>query len=285
MNSAIRPPSKTSGFSLIEIAVVLLIISILITIVAIPLTTQLDMQKTADTNKQLEQIKEAVYGFAMANGRLPCPALYVNATNHSSGRESFCVAATGNCPGTETTAVQTHGNCSNFVGHLPAATLGLSPLDSQGSFVDAWGLTQNKVRYAVGNLNITAGTPVACTNTITFPLTRVDGIKTATMGCLSDTNAAVNLLTVRSTTVTNVAGGCTPADLTAKAPFVIYSLGKNAPKVVTGADEIQNMSFTNTFVSHIPTPEGNCAGEFDDIVIWGSLNTLFARLVQAGKLP
>ena len=27
------------------------------------------------------------------------------------------------------------------------------------------------------------------------------------------------------------------------------------------------------------------AGKFDDIVTWASLNTLFARMVQAGKLP
>jgi hypothetical protein len=117
-------------------------------------------------------------------------------------------------------------------------------------------------------------------------LTKTDGIKGATMGCLSDPNAAVNLLTVVTTTINNVPAGCTPSNLTTKAPFVIFSLGKNGTTGGTGADEAQNVA-TNatTFVSHTPTPSGNCAGEFDDIVTWGSLNTLFARMVQAGKLP
>ena len=54
----------------------------------------------------------------------------------------------------------------------------------------------------------------------------------------------------------------------------------------TGADEAQNVTKdATTFVSRAPTASDNCAGEFDDIVTWGSLNTLFARMVQAGKLP
>jgi prepilin-type N-terminal cleavage/methylation domain-containing protein len=62
------------GFSLVEIAIVMVIIAILITAVGIPLATQVDQQRNVETQKQLEQIKEAIYGYAMANGRLPCPA-------------------------------------------------------------------------------------------------------------------------------------------------------------------------------------------------------------------
>ena len=165
MNSAIRPPSKTSGFSLIEIAVVLLIISILITIVAIPLTTQLDMQKTADTNKQLEQIKEAVYGFAMANGRLPCPA-----TATSAGVERYCTNASGGC-GAETTVLP-HGRCVVTVGWVPARTLGLAPVDANGFSVDAWadGSDLHRHRYAVSPYQ----SPVD-----KYVLTSVDGIAPA----------------------------------------------------------------------------------------------------------
>jgi hypothetical protein len=179
------------------------------------------------------------------------------------------------------------------VGFVPATTLGLAPLDSSGFFVDAFGLQQNRIRYAVRGLDITALTPPACTLGITKPLTRTDGIKGATMGCLSDPNAAdpdkaVKLLTVVTTTINNVPAGCTPSNLTTKAPFVIFSLGKNGTTGGTGADEAQNVTTnatTFTFVSRAPTASDNCAGEFDDIVTWGSLNTLFARMVQAGKLP
>jgi prepilin-type N-terminal cleavage/methylation domain-containing protein len=268
------PPSRANlqfrrGFSLVEIAVVLVIIAILATAIGVPLASQLDQQKTKDTEKQLELIKEAIYGFAMANGRLPCPA---SAT--SNGAEAFASGGPAD------------GDCSPTSGWVPAATLGLSPVDSSGYFVDAWGLTANRVRYAVSKVKYETGAPTGCPATLTYPLTKTDGIKGATMGCLASTSATVNLLSVRSTTVSDTANGCTPADLSVKAPFVVFSLGKNASTGGTGADEAQNVA-TNatTFVSHTPTPSGNCAGEFDDLVTWGSLNTLFSRMVQAGRLP
>jgi len=260
---------RSLGFSLIEIAVVLVILAILVTAVGIPLAAQLDQQRTIETQKQLESIKEAIFGFAMANGRLPCPAALAG----TSGVED----------GTPSTGV-----CNTYSGFVPAATLGLSPLDSSGLLVDGWGLTQNRIRYAVRDIDIVAATVTAvpaCALSAKA-LTRTDGIKTATMSCLANANAAVNLLTVTSTTITNAGAGCTPANLSLKAPFVIFSLGKNAAAGGTGPDEAQNvLAAATTFVSHTPTPAGHCAGEFDDIVTWGSLNTLFARMVQAGRLP
>jgi type II secretory pathway pseudopilin PulG len=260
------------GFSLVEIAVVLLIIAVLTTIVAVPLATQVEQQRISDTQRQLENIREALLGYAMANGRLPCPA-----TSTSNGAEAFAPGGSA-----------VNGNCSSFVGFVPSSTLGLAPVDTEGFAADAWGLTANRIRYAVRGISITAGTPAACTTTIVNPLTRTDGMKSATMGCLSDTSASVNLLTVCSTTPSGTAGastGCasTATTITSKAPFVLFSLGKNAPTGGTGTDEAHNVDTDYVLVSHIPsTTSGN---EFDDIVTWGSLNTLFARMVQAGKLP
>jgi hypothetical protein len=152
--------------------------------------------------------------------------------------------------------------------------------------MDAWGLPQNRIRYAVANITIVAGTPVACTvgaaNVFTSSAT---GIKVATMGCLADN--AISLLTVCGVTPTGAAGaatGCT-APLSTKAPFVLISLGKNAPVGGTATDEVHNVDADAYFVSHVPTVAGSVPGEFDDVVAWGSLNTLFARMVQAGKLP
>ena len=107
------------------------------------------------------------------------------------------------------------------------------------------------------------------------------------MSCLADPALAA-LLTICSTTPTGAAGAATAcsAALTNKAPFVLVSLGKNAVSGVTGTDEAHNVDPTDFyFVSHTPTQAGSASGEFDDIVTWGSLNTLFARMVQAGKLP
>jgi len=266
MNHAARSFHASAGFSLIEIAVVLVILAILITAIGVPLGTQLDQQRTVDTQKQLENIKEALYGFAMANGRLPCPA----------------TAAGG------TEAVGLPGVCTQDSGFVPGITLGLSGLDSAGFVVDGWrdGLNARRIRYAVRPVNTTSGAPVQCTSTLTRVLTTSDSMRTATMDCLSQ--AAVLMLTVNTTIITGAGlpGTCTASALSTKAPFVIFSLGKNGTTVGAGADETTNQANNAvTFISNTPTVAASCAGEFDDIVTWGSLNTLFARMVQAGKLP
>ena len=255
-----------SGFSLVEIAVVLVIISVLVTIVAVPLATQMEQRRAEETQKQLESIKEAIYGFAMANGRLPCPA-----------------TEAGGAAGTESPVGG--GPCTIDSGFVPGITLGLSGLDSRGFVVDGWrdGLDARRMRYAVRSGM--ANAPAPCAPTPTRVLTTANGMRTVTMDCLSQ--AAVGMLTVNTTIITGtLPGTCTASVLTTKAPFVIFSLGKNGLTAGTGADETKNLA-TNavTFISNTPTIAASCAGEFDDIVTWGSLNTLFARMVQAGKLP
>ena len=261
---------RAGGFSLVEIAVVLVIIAILATAIGVPLATQLDQQRTVDTQKQQEIIKEAIYGFAMANGRLPCPAT-------SAGGTEAQVSA---------------GICTTDSGFVPGITLGLSGLDSRGFVVDGWrdGLDARRLRYAVRSVSITTGPPVPpaqCTPPLTRLLTTSGGMRTATMDCLSQ--AAVGMLTVNTTVITGTTlpGTCTASVLTTKAPFVIFSLGKNGRTPVTSTDDEFKNLLPNavTFISNTPTIAASCAGEFDDIVTWGSLNTLFARMVQAGKLP
>ena len=66
--------TSENGFSLVEIAVVLVIISVLLTIAVVPIAAQIEQRRTEETLRQLETIKEALLGFAIANGRLPCPA-------------------------------------------------------------------------------------------------------------------------------------------------------------------------------------------------------------------
>lgn len=130
-----------SGFTLIELTIVLVIVALLIGGMLVPLSAQRDLQNTSDTQKQLSLISEALLGFAAAQNRMPCPA-----TATSNGRESFCTNAAGAC-GSEQFVVQAHGRCTDFFnGFVPAATLGLSPTDEQGFAIDSWG---NRIRYAI----------------------------------------------------------------------------------------------------------------------------------------
>lgn len=136
------------GFSLIELAIVLVVVALLLGGLLVPLTMQIEQQKIRETQKMLEEIKEALVGYAVVNDRLPCPA-----TAASSGAE----ATIG-------------GACVPLEGFVPVQTLGLNlPVDAQGLLVDAWG---NRVRYRVTSSDGNA-------------FTTTNGMKTTTMGSLT----------------------------------------------------------------------------------------------------
>jgi prepilin-type N-terminal cleavage/methylation domain-containing protein len=61
------------GFTITEMAVVLVIIGLLIGGLIIPFSEQLNQQRLEATQQRLEEIKEALIGFAIIDGRLPCP--------------------------------------------------------------------------------------------------------------------------------------------------------------------------------------------------------------------
>lgn len=98
------------GFTLTEMAVVLLIVALLIAGMMIPLTAQQDIRARQDTEKALLDIREALIGFAIANGRLPRPATAFN-------------------DGSEAAACASDAACSGFI---PWVTLGVQKMDSWG---------------------------------------------------------------------------------------------------------------------------------------------------------
>jgi prepilin-type N-terminal cleavage/methylation domain-containing protein len=106
-----------SGFSLIELAIVLVVVALLLGGLLVPLTTQIEQQKIRETQKAMEEIKEALIGFAIVNGRLPRPAQ--SATN---GAENPTTCASRPSPTSEAA-------CTGFV---PWETLGVSKLDAWG---------------------------------------------------------------------------------------------------------------------------------------------------------
>ena len=266
---ASRNNAAASGFSLIEIAVVLLILSVLISIVAIPISSQVEARRVEDTRKQVELAKEALMGFAVSQGKLPCPASAI-----SNGTASYCASGTGACAAT--IIVQAHGRCSDPNGFLPAVTLGISPIDAQGYAVDAWqdGSSARRILYAVSRFESPVGSG-------TYPVTASSGIRTATM----DTVAASPHLYICATGLaaappTSNCGGSVTT-LSTQAAAVIYSLGKNGttPFAALSFDEQNNQNPDIVFTAGDPN------ATFDDIVTWVSLNVLFGRMVQANKLP
>lgn len=69
-----RPSNTARGFSLVELAIVLVIVALLTSGIMISLSTQQDLRQVADTQRQMNDIRESLLGFSAAYGRLPCPA-------------------------------------------------------------------------------------------------------------------------------------------------------------------------------------------------------------------
>lgn len=247
MTSSPTDPQKQRGFSLAELAIVLLIMSVLLGGLMMPLSAQIDARNLADTTKTLNEARDALLGFAAANGRLPCPA-----TASSNGIES----------------PDGGGVCAQpWDGYLPGVTLGLAPTDNQGFVVDAWG---RRIRYAVtkysSNLFTTANGMKS-----NWPTLNPDLIVCTTATGI--TNAGTSTATCP-----------TDKKLAYGAVAVLYSPGLNGTHG-GGTDEAQNATADPLFISHEPTVATSTNGEFDDILIWLSGPILYNRMIAAGRLP
>ena len=250
--------NRARAFSLIEVMVVLVVLTILLSGLALPLAAQLNLRRMGETRRQLDEAADALLGFAAAHGRLPCPA-----AAGSLGLESFA-------PGEDASS----GGCSAFHdGFLPGATLGLAPLDGEGFVRDGW---SSRIRYAVFG----AGASI---NGISNPLTRANGMQAATLPELA---AAPHYLFICSTGALSTHSGCGPAanQLTRRAAFVLISLGPNAAATpAPGSDEARNVAGDPVFVHRDPSIGGENA--FDDLLHWVPIHLVVNRLIVAGRLP
>jgi prepilin-type N-terminal cleavage/methylation domain-containing protein len=239
---------RQRGFTLAELAIVVLIVGLLLGGFIGTYSTQIELSRIAETKRTLETARDALLGFAAANGRLPCAARASLATD--TGVE--LPAAGGSCT----------VPAAPLPGYFPAATLGLSPADSQGFLLDSWG---NRVRYWVTSANANEFT--------------TSGQLRPKLLDLNPATPGPNLQ-VCSTSAC-AAGGV----LTSSAAAVIWSVGKNgmpggAGVAGAGDDEAENLDFDGIFVAHPPAPAGAPGGEFDDIVIWLSPPVLYNRLLS-----
>ena len=61
------------GFTLVEMAVVLVIVGLLVGGFIGNLSSRIETSRYAETRKDLEDIKQAITGYTYKNGSLPCP--------------------------------------------------------------------------------------------------------------------------------------------------------------------------------------------------------------------
>jgi len=106
------PNAQSKGFTLTELAIVMVIMALLIGGMMLPLSAQQDIRNNTETTRQLEDIREALIGYAVINGQLPCPAK--STLDGNEARNAVTKA------------------CDKRYGQLPWVTLALKSADSWG---------------------------------------------------------------------------------------------------------------------------------------------------------
>ena len=289
--------TRSRGFTLIEMAIVLVIITILIGGLAMPLSAQIQARRIAETSKTLDEAKEAIIGYAMSHSTssqcnciyhpadygvvssttcpstVSCPVIAppstdtiipLTLTRHylpcPDKLDDGNPATTNDGDGIEETRVG--GVCPQSEGYLPWATLGTG-------IQDAWG---NHLRYAVTD---------AFSNSAGFSNTDVGDLQI----CDSSANTG--------------ASDCgASGNVAANVPLVLLSHGPNGwgARNVNGTtlanpssnNEKENANTSNNdkeFVSRAPSSANGPAGEFDDLVKWISADQLRGRICPAGGCP
>lgn len=249
MKNLTRYKKRYCGFSLVEMAIVLVILGFVLGALLLPLQAQREQLFYSQTNNTLEEARKALLGYAQSKSRLPCPA-----TSTSNGVESL-----------------TAGACTQQVGLLPASTLGMQPTDAGGFVIDGW---NNRIRYAVTQVNTSTILP----NTPDF----------TTSGKMANVGIANLTPDIRICASATPASCSATVNLINNAAAVIYSLGPTGANAAGGSDETENLNaianVDTVFVSHDITASSATNGEFDHLMVWISPYVLYNAMIQAGQL-
>ena len=239
------PNARSKGFTLTELAIVMVIMALLIGGMMVPLSAQQDIRNNAETTRQLDEIREALLGFAITKGYFPCPAKSVS--DGTEDRNAGSEKCTGN----------------KRYGLLPWVTLGLKPSDS-------WG---HLFIYSVTPA-FSHGKPAERFTMTESPDITIKSRDSA--GNLENISNANDIPVVILSTGKNGYLSWTLDQAAQNAD----SAGANGDE-----DTNASSADGKTFISRTPTGPGAATGEFDDLVTWISPNVLFNRMVAAGKLP
>jgi prepilin-type N-terminal cleavage/methylation domain-containing protein len=141
---------KRAGFTLLELSVVIIVLSLILSGIMTIITQEVRTTKMAELKMKMDAIEVALQNFRRDNNRLPCPASLTTAvTNAQFG---VTAATPGTCTGGAPAANYSDGS-NTVAGMVPVSSLGL-PDDYA---FDPWG---GKFTYAVdkrvtGSLTLT----------------------------------------------------------------------------------------------------------------------------------
>jgi len=142
-----HPVKSTRGFTLVEMAIVLAIVALLLGGLLPTLSSQFEQQRRNETRKYMDEVRDALLGYAIANKHLPCPD-----SNNDGSAEATCATA------------------ASQIGTLPYIDLGVTNKDAYGNAL-VYAVTKE---FADSTTHFTLGTPgtlQVCTTACTANLT------------------------------------------------------------------------------------------------------------------
>lgn len=246
---------KQCGFTLVELSIVLLVAGLLLSGMLGAYQSQLEASRVRETRQAMREARDAIIGFALSTGHLPCPANPTLAnTVATAGQEARSGAA---------------GSCTYPDGALPWATLGLRELD-------AWG--QRYSYRASGYFADTSNASIGPSST-----------------CVPATDPAVSFAICSVGDLTILPQASALGGIPVVAVIVSHGKnlrGAYGPQGgvrlgVPSGDELENADDDSRFVDHPFThdADSHSAAYYDDLLDWVSPSILIGKMATSGRLP
>jgi type II secretory pathway pseudopilin PulG len=262
---------RTAGFSLVEMAVVTLLVGIFLTMGLAAFRASQDAQSVSTTLAKENAIKDALIGYLRRNGRLPCADTDFTAPDGIENRTTA---------GDPTTPCATTPSNARF-GIVPYATLGLA----RDAAVDGWG---NFFSYQVSNsVSSDAFNPGTASYHTPIPGYYRDWTLTANLRSgstgeitVNDRDTSGNVITVASNAVVVIVSH-------GPNGFGAYTISGTRNSLPGGADELENTngaSDTTFFSRTLTTDDAAPGGAFDDRVMFLKAEDVLGPLFKDGSV-
>lgn len=271
-----------TGFTLIEIAIVLVIVSVLLGYTVALFPIQQELKHYREGEQEMDEIVAALVGFAQINGRLPCPDTSGGGGTIDGQEDESDVL------NNDTGVLVADGipdSCLGYFGFVPSATIGFSgDIDATGRLLDPWG---QPYLYHVSDVNTDSDSDA--TTAAADDLVSPNGIRDEGM---VDVAQAVDLLYI--CTDSNAVGSdldcgdVSGVSIVDRVAAVIVSTGKDLGQVASSiqsenSDDLHDGTNDKVYISS--TRSDVAGSEYDDLVKWVSTTMLFSKMIEAGQLP
>ncbi len=273
--------NQKKAFSLIELSIVIVVLSILITGALSVSTNSINITKTKVTKDRMAEVYKALGNYMLVNKSLPCPAPITNTKSGTTYGVAGTTVSGALCgtTGIATSTVAVAGVTNLVRGMLPVKTLGLPFEMAEDGFGD-------KFEYVVNKYHTIASTGTVITGTCT------DGSATATscgdFGTTTSANISINEKPSSSAT-----------EIESAAVFAIISLGGNKlgaygadlatrNALPTDTEEASNVTSSTSsdasFLKVLYVSSGN-SDAFDDVVFYKNRNSLVSDFKALSLIP